>query len=90
LLRKRVPAWQIKGSELLAGHQIRFKSLLAELCLIQTELPQASDQGGGESPVSLSEVASPCGVGLLIGWILPSCVRVTSAAQKTVDAVTEG
>ena len=51
---------------------------------------QASDQGGSESRVSWSEVASPCVVGLPLGWILPRCLRVTTAAGKMVDGVREG
>jgi hypothetical protein len=35
-------------------------------------------------------VASSCGVGLPPGLILPRCVRVTSALEKTVDGVAEG
>lgn len=37
---------------------------------------QAFDRGRSESRVSWLEVASPCGVGLPLGWIL-RCVRPT-------------
>jgi len=49
-----------------------------------------ADQRRSESRVSRSEVASPCGFSFPLGPTIPSRVRVTSAAQKTVDGVTEG
>ena len=36
------------------------------------------------------EVANPCGVGFPLGPLLSSCVRVTSAVDRTVDEATAG
>jgi hypothetical protein len=51
---------------------------------------QASDQGRSQGRVSRSEVVCPCGGGVSFGPVLPSCVRVTSALEETVDGVTQG
>ena len=51
---------------------------------------QASDQGRSQGLVSRSEVVCPCSGGVSFGPLLPSCVRVTSALEKTVDGVTQG
>ena len=51
---------------------------------------QAPNQGRSESRVSRSEVASSCGFCVSVAWILPRCVWVTTAVEKTVDRVTGG
>ncbi len=47
-------------------------------------------QSLSEHRVSEPKVVCPCRFSLALGQVLPSCVQVTSAAEKTVDGETDG